>query len=130
MEDNFDYPLFLDKDSEMLKNAKRIESDSAIFGERRALLEKHFNEAPIYLNESYYTNETSYPRVKKNDHDYTGSCYTTLSNWPSRPSLLPRFPRPPTWRCRNRTSAGARSSPRCRPSGCKPLRVSTRSARS
>lgn len=65
----------------MYKNAVCIAKDSAIFGDRKALMEKHYAEYPIYLDESYYTHDTEYPRVVRNDTDFTGSVYRKLSEW-------------------------------------------------
>lgn len=81
MKESFVYPETLDRNSEMFSKASRITSDSAIFGDRKELLEKHFNEAPIYLNESYYARYDKWPRVKKNETDYTVNSYRKLSEW-------------------------------------------------
>lgn len=77
----FEYPKVLDANSEIYKNAKKISNDSAIFGERKALLEKHFAEHPIYLDESYYSQRTKFPMVEKNGDDFKCSLYSTLSKW-------------------------------------------------
>ena len=58
MEKEYIYPDVLNKSDEMYKNAKRISHDSAIFGDRKALLEKHFSEHPIYLDDSYYAEQS------------------------------------------------------------------------
>lgn len=81
MKEEFVYPNVLERNSDMFTKAKKISSDSEIFGGRKALLEKHFNEAPIYLNESYYAINDSWPRVVRNGDDFKGSCYTKLSDW-------------------------------------------------
>lgn len=80
-EQPFEYPPVLTREMEMFKKAKQISSDSAIFGEKKALLEKHFNEYPIYLNDSYYAQSDKWPRVEKHEDDYKGSMWTKLSGW-------------------------------------------------
>lgn len=81
MKDEFVYPESLNRNSEMFTKAKRISSDSECFNGRKELLEKHFNEAPIYLNESYYVHDDVWPRVKRNGDDFKASYYTKLSDW-------------------------------------------------
>lgn len=63
------YPKVLSTSDAMYKEAKRIGSDSAIFNERKALLLKHFEEHPIYLDESYYTNREKFSQVQREDLD-------------------------------------------------------------
>ena len=77
----FEYPPVLTRQMEMFKDAKKISSDYAIFGSRKALLEKHFNEAPIYLDDSYYAHSDKWPLVERHEDDYKGSMWTKLSGW-------------------------------------------------
>ena len=51
----------------MFIKAKRIANDNAIFGDRAALLKKHFAEHPIYLDGSYYAKSDDFPIVKESD---------------------------------------------------------------
>ena len=81
MKEEFVYPDILERESKMFKEAKKISHDCEIFGGRKALMEKHFEEAPIYLNESYYAHYDKWPRVIRYGDDFKGSCYTKLSNW-------------------------------------------------
>lgn len=77
----FTYPEVLERNSEMMTKAHVISKDSAIFGDRKALMEKHYAEAPIYLNESYYCHDDKWGRVVKNETDFTGGLYKKLSEW-------------------------------------------------
>ena len=77
----FIYPDVLDKSSRMYKEARRIANDNAIFGDRKALLEKHFNEYPIYLDDSYYAHSEKLPKVERCGDDFKGSMWTKLSDW-------------------------------------------------
>lgn len=63
----FEYPDILEETDEMYTKATRLNGDNAIFGGRKALLEKHFAEYPIYVDGSYYTHSTQFPKVIKNE---------------------------------------------------------------
>lgn len=76
------YPEVLSKESEMYKSAKAIKRDSAIFGERRALLERHFDEYPIYLDESYYARYDKCPKlVRENGVITTEGSRRNIAAW-------------------------------------------------
>ena len=77
----FIYPDVLSKSDEMYKNAERISHDSAIFGDRKALLERHFEEHPIYLDDSYYAQSNALERVIRDGDDFKGKYWRTLSDW-------------------------------------------------
>lgn len=79
--EQFEYPKVLLKSSEMYKTAKCIGNDSEIFGGRKKLMQKHFEECPIYLDESYYAQCDKLPMVEKNEEDFTGGVYNKLSSW-------------------------------------------------
>ena len=85
MGQEFMYPDVLNKSDEMYKNAKRISHDDAIFGARKALLEKHFEEYPIYLDDSYYAQSSRLPRVVRKDGDFAEAVnlmgWKNLSSW-------------------------------------------------
>ena len=80
-QEEFVYPDVLERDSAMFKEAKKIGFDDAIFGSRKALLEKHFNEAPIYWDDTYYAQSDTWPRVVRCGDDFKASVYTKLSDW-------------------------------------------------
>ena len=63
--ENFEYPKKLSRNDAMYREAKQISSDSAIFSSRKALLKKHFEEHPIYLDGSYYTHYDSFAMVEE-----------------------------------------------------------------
>ena len=63
----FEYPDILEDTDEMYTKATRLNSDNAIFGGRKALLEKYFAEYPIYVNGSYYVQSRQFPKVFKNE---------------------------------------------------------------
>lgn len=67
MNEEFTYPRTLSRYSDMFIKAKRIAFDDAIFGDRAALLKKHFAEHPIYLDGSYYAKSDDFPMVKESD---------------------------------------------------------------
>ena len=77
----FIYPQVLSKESAMYKERKRISFDSAIFGSRKALLEQHFKEAPIYIDSSYYAQSKEMPLVERYEDDFKGDFGAKLSEW-------------------------------------------------
>ena len=81
----FEYPPTLTREMEMFKKAKKISNDSEIFNGRKALLEKHFNEHPIYLDDSYYAHSDKWPRVEESQLErlagWRDCHYYTLYEW-------------------------------------------------
>lgn len=79
----FEYPDILEDTNEMYTKAKRLNSDDAIFGGRKALLEKHFAEYPIYVNRSYYAQSTEFPRVVRSENGNISTLNddSDLSEW-------------------------------------------------
>lgn len=67
-DETFVYPDVLKDTDEMYTEAKRISFDDAIFNSRKALLEKHFAEYPIYIDGSYYVQSTEFPRVVRTEN--------------------------------------------------------------
>lgn len=81
----FEYPPVLTQEMEMFKKATKISFDDAIFGDRKALLKKHFSEHPIYLDDSYYVHRDKWPMVKESRleqlAEWRDCHYYTLYEW-------------------------------------------------
>ena len=81
----FEYPPVLTREMEMFKKATRISFDDAIFGDRKALLKKHFSEHPIYLDVSYYAHNNKWPMVEESRleqlAEWRDCHYYTLYEW-------------------------------------------------
>lgn len=81
----FEYPPVLTREMEMFKKATKISFDDAIFGDRKALLKKHFSEHPIYLDDSYYAHSDKWPMVEESRlerlAEWRDCHYYTLYEW-------------------------------------------------
>lgn len=81
----FEYPQVLTREMEMFKKATKISFDDAIFGDRKALLKKHFSEHPIYLDDSYYAHSDKWPMVEESRleqlAEWRDCHYYTLYEW-------------------------------------------------
>lgn len=81
----FEYPPTLTRQMEMFKEAKKISNDSEIFNGRKALLEKHFNEHPIYLDDTYYAHSDKWPMVEESQlahlSEWRDCHYYSLYEW-------------------------------------------------